>query len=29
MDGLINGLLNGYMDGLIYLRIWVFIRVVR
>ena len=29
MDGLIDGLLNGCMDGLIYPRIWVPIRVVR
>ena len=26
---MIDGLLNGCMDGLIYLRIWVLIRVVR
>ena len=29
MDGLIDWLLNGCMDGLIYPRVWVLIRVVR
>ena len=29
MDGLIDWLLNGCMDGLVYPRVWVLIRVVR